>query len=99
MNICVIPARGGSKRIPRKNIKNFNDLTKNFNFNHLGNLDGIGETQINSLKDFFSDQINLNVVKKLISILNIRNVVQNTKGKLINKTLNNSVLCSIYVTS
>ena len=23
MNICVIPARGGSKRIPRKNIKNF----------------------------------------------------------------------------
>ena len=24
MNICVIPARGGSKRIPRKNIKAFN---------------------------------------------------------------------------
>lgn len=24
MNICVIPARGGSKRIPQKNIKNFN---------------------------------------------------------------------------
>lgn len=23
MNVCVIPARGGSKRIPRKNIKNF----------------------------------------------------------------------------
>ena len=23
MNICVIPARGGSKRIPRKNIKEF----------------------------------------------------------------------------
>jgi pseudaminic acid cytidylyltransferase len=23
MNICVIPARGGSKRIPKKNIKNF----------------------------------------------------------------------------
>ena len=22
-NICLIPARGGSKRIPRKNIKNF----------------------------------------------------------------------------
>jgi len=25
MNLCVIPARGGSKRIPRKNIKLFND--------------------------------------------------------------------------
>ena len=23
MNLCVIPARGGSKRIPQKNIKNF----------------------------------------------------------------------------
>ena len=23
MNICIIPARGGSKRIPRKNIKSF----------------------------------------------------------------------------
>ena len=22
-NICIIPARGGSKRIPKKNIKNF----------------------------------------------------------------------------
>lgn len=26
MNVCVIPARGGSKRIPRKNIKNFNNI-------------------------------------------------------------------------
>ena len=23
MSICIIPARGGSKRIPKKNIKNF----------------------------------------------------------------------------
>ena len=23
MNLCVIPARGGSKRIPKKNIKDF----------------------------------------------------------------------------
>ncbi len=68
------------------NIENFKELTKNFNFNLLSNLDGIGETQINSLKNFFSDQVNLNVVKKLVSILNISNIAQNTKGKLINKT-------------
>ena len=68
------------------NIKNFSYLTKDFNFDSLANLDGIGDTQINSLKNFFSDQINLNVVKKLISILNIKNASQNKKGKLINKT-------------
>ena len=66
--------------------KSFSDLTNNFNFNSLANLDGIGDTQIRSLKDFFSDKINLNVVKELILILNIRNAIQNTKGKLLNKT-------------
>ena len=30
MNICVIPARGGSKRIPRKNIKLFKGDLCNF---------------------------------------------------------------------
>ena len=68
------------------NIKNFNNLAKNFNFKTLANLDGIGETQINSLKNFFSDQVNLNVVKKLIPILNIKNVIENKKGKLKNKS-------------
>ena len=66
--------------------ENFSELTKNFNFNSLANLDGIGETQINSLKNFFLDQVNLNVVKKLISILNIKNVSENKNGKLKNKT-------------
>ena len=68
------------------NIEKFSELTKNFNLSSLANLDGIGETQINSLKNFFSDQVNLNVVKKLIPILNIKNVVENKKGKLKNKT-------------
>ena len=68
------------------NIQNFSNLLNNFNFNSLANLDGIGETQIKSLKNFFSDQINLNVVKKLMLILNIKSMTQNTKGKLSNKT-------------
>ncbi len=67
-------------------IEKFSELTKNFNFSSLANLDGIGETQINSLKNFFSDQVNLNVVKKLISVLNIKNTPENKKGKLKNKT-------------
>ena len=64
----------------------FFNLTQNFNFKSLANIDGIGETQILSLKKFFLDQINTNVVKELISIMNISNVIQNKKGKLKNKT-------------
>lgn len=29
MNVCIIPARGGSKRISRKNIKDFDTLMEN----------------------------------------------------------------------
>ena len=29
MNLCVIPARGGSKRIPKKNIKKGEKFSKN----------------------------------------------------------------------
>ena len=67
-------------------IENFSNLTKSFNFDSLANIDGIGETQVNSLKNFFSDQVNINVVKKLISILNVKNILENKKGKLKNKT-------------
>jgi len=66
--------------------ENFSELTKNFNFNSLANLDGIGETQINSLRNFFLDQVNINLVKKLISILRIKNIQENKKGKLKNKS-------------
>ena len=66
--------------------ENFNNLTKNFNFTSLTNIDGIGETQIISLKKFFSDQVNLKVLNYLISIMNIKNISQNKKGKLNNKT-------------
>ncbi len=68
------------------NIESFRKLTENFNFNSLSSLDGMGETQIKSLKNFFYDKINVNVVNKLIPILEIEKVEQNKKGKLKNKT-------------
>ena len=64
----------------------FLSITKNFDFTSLTNIDGIGDTQIVSLKKFFSDQINLKVVLQLSSIMNIKNVLQNKQGKLNNKT-------------
>ena len=51
-------------------------MTKNFKFDLLSNIDGIGETQINSLKKFFSDEININVIKKLVSEMNISDIKQ-----------------------
>jgi len=64
----------------------FYEISKKFNFNSLNNIDGIGETQIISLKKFFSDQINLKVFNNLISTMNINDEKQNNKGKLKNKT-------------
>ena len=61
-------------------------MTKNFKFDLLSNIDGIGETQINSLKKFFSDEININVIKKLVSEMNISDIKQSKEGKLKNKT-------------
>ena len=64
----------------------FYKVSEKFNFNSLNNIDGIGETQINSLKKFFSYQINLKVFNNLISTMNINDDKQNNKGKLKNKT-------------
>jgi DNA ligase (NAD+) len=65
---------------------NFCKTTRNFNFSLLSNIDGIGETQINSLKKFFLDKTNTNVVQKLVSKMNISDSQQDNEGKLKNKT-------------
>ena len=55
--------------------------------NMLLNIDGIGETQINSLKIFFSNSGNIKIINDLKSLLNIRRVKEiNDTGILKNKT-------------
>ena len=56
-----------------KTAKNFINLANNKKFDELLNLDGIGETQINSLKNFFLNKTNLNVINKLENVLDIKN--------------------------
>ena len=52
---------------------------------NLNDLDGIGETQIFSLKNFFDKNKNVEIVKSLITKLNIQNFKEiNIKGKLSN---------------
>ena len=65
----------------------FKDLSKNNKFKDLLNIDGIGETQVNSIKNFFSNKMNLKVLTELEKILNINKVVLKKKnGPLIDKT-------------
>ena len=69
-----------------KNISNFIEIVKNNKYHQLSNIDGIGETQINSLKNFFSIKLNINVLIELNNILNVQNENQNKNGVLKNKT-------------
>ena len=62
---------------------NFQDLSKKKKFNDLLNIDGIGETQVNSLKLFFSNEINIKVLNELGKILFINNVEIKKKNGLL----------------
>ncbi len=62
----------------------FIDLSKNNKFNDLMNIDGIGETQVNSIKNFFSNKMNLTVLKELEKILIINKAKMTTKNGLLN---------------
>ena len=73
-------------------IKNFSKL---FNLEDrkklllsLADLDGMGETQIESIDNFFSSKLNREIIKKLIDKLDISNyITKNTDGKFSNKKL------------
>ncbi len=68
-------------------FSNFKELSKNNKFNDLINIDGIGETQINSIKNFFSNKMNLNVLNELGKILLINKALaQKKNGLLKNKS-------------
>ena len=70
-----------------RSLKNFIALSKKNNFDDLINIDGIGETQINSIKNFFKNKTNLNVLESLEKALEVRDAeIKKTDGLLNNKT-------------
>ena len=58
-----------------KTCKNFINLSIHKNFTELLDIDGIGETQINSLENFFLNKDNLDVLLTLQKILNVKDAV------------------------
>ena len=69
-----------------KSLKSFIDIISDDKINKLLNIDGIGQTQINSLKNFFSDKTNIKVLLDLDKILNINLQTVNKNGVLKDKT-------------
>ena len=69
-----------------KTPEKLSNISSNFDFSSFLNIDGIGETQIKSLKKFFSYQTNLEVIKELIKKITIIKNEKNNSGKFNNKT-------------
>ncbi len=66
----------------------FNENNRKKILKNLIDLDGIGQTQIESINNFFSNNKNSEIVKKLIEKLKIQEFkIQNKKGKFSNKTI------------
>jgi DNA ligase (NAD+) len=92
----------GIRHIGQENAKvlaeffeTINKFTQLFNLNsrkkiliNLVDLDGIGETQIESINNFFLNESNTTIIKELIDKLNVSNYIKkNTSGKFSNKKL------------
>jgi len=69
-----------------KNIPNFIDLIKSKQFDSFLNIDGIGETQIKSLQNFFSNKSNTSIVIELSSLLEIQSQILDGNGILKGKS-------------
>ncbi|MDC0940315.1 NAD-dependent DNA ligase LigA [Candidatus Pelagibacter sp.] len=49
------------------------------------NIDGIGETQLKSVKNFFDNKVNLNILKQLQKILVVKDSITKDKNGLLNE--------------
>ena len=69
-----------------KNFENFTKINSKDNFDNFLNIDGIGETQIKSLKKFFLNKTNLEVINEIKKFMIISNTEKSASGKFRSKT-------------
>ncbi|MDA7573331.1 NAD-dependent DNA ligase LigA [Candidatus Pelagibacter sp.] len=70
-----------------KSVSKLRSFSKDQKYDELLNIDGIGETQVNSIKNFFDNKINLNVLNELQQILSIKEAsIEKKNGLLKNQT-------------
>jgi len=68
-----------------KSFSNFINFSNKVNLDDILNIDGIGETQLKSIKNFFNNKVNLNILKELQKILEVKNSVTKDKNGLLNE--------------
>ncbi len=68
-----------------KSFSNFINFSNEVNSDDILNIDGIGETQLQSIKNFFNNKVNLNILKDLQKILEVKNAVTKLKNGLLNE--------------
>ena len=62
----------------------FKNLSTQSDYEDLLNIDGIGETQVSSIKSFFSNEANKKVLNELQKVLVIKDAIQNLDDGLLN---------------
>ena len=62
----------------------FKNLSKQTDYEDMLNIDGIGETQVGSIKSFFSNKTNIKIVNELDNVLSIKDAIQNSDDGLLN---------------
>ncbi len=61
----------------------FKNLFKQFDYEDMLNIDGIGETQVSSIKSFFSNEANKKILIELERVLVIKNATHNSDNGLL----------------
>jgi DNA ligase (NAD+) len=68
-----------------KSFSNFINFSSAENLDEILNIDGIGETQLQSVKNFFDNKVNLDILKKLQKILEVKNSETKHENGLLNE--------------
>ena len=62
----------------------FKNLSKQIDYEDMLNIDGIGETQVSSIKSFFLNKTNKKILNELENVLLIKDAIQNSDDGLLN---------------
>src|SRR5210317_1285601 len=68
-----------------KSFSNFINFSNEVNSDDILNIDGIGETQLKSIKNFFDNKVNLKILKELQKNLEVKDSIIKDKNGLLNE--------------